>query len=80
MKTLKVNPMQAANILKIRRGAMPLWKDAALYDILYERFAEEMPYGTAKARTGDPCEWIENRLAEMTDKEYLNFVFQILTE
>lgn len=24
----------------------------------------EMPYGTAKARTGDPYQWVEERLAE----------------
>lgn len=25
---------------------------------LYERHIQDMPYGTAKARTGDPDEWI----------------------
>ena len=28
----------------------------------YDIFADEMPYGTMKARTGDPVEWIHNRL------------------
>jgi hypothetical protein len=35
-----------------------------LYDDLYEYYAfikGEMPYGTAKARTGDPFEWITER-------------------
>ena len=35
-----------------------------LYDDLFEYYAfikGEMPYGTAKARTGDPFEWITNR-------------------
>jgi len=35
-----------------------------LYDDLFEYYAftvAEMPYGTAKARTGDPFEWITNR-------------------
>lgn len=35
-----------------------------LYDDLYEYYAftvAEMPYGTAKARSGDPFEWITER-------------------
>jgi len=35
-----------------------------LYDDLYEYYAftiAEMPYGTAKARDGDPFEWITER-------------------
>jgi predicted N-acyltransferase len=35
-----------------------------LYDDLYEYYAftkAEMPYGTAKARTGDPFEWVTER-------------------
>ena len=36
------------------------------YDKLYEYFAfntNEMPYGVAKARTGDPDSWIIDKLA-----------------
>ena len=79
MNTLKINAMQAANILKIRRGAMNLWEDCALYEILYDHFCPEMPYDVAAAKSGDPYEWIENRLVSMTNKEYLNFVFCVLT-
>jgi hypothetical protein len=35
-----------------------------LYDDLFEYYAftkAEMPYGTAKARTGDPYEWVTHR-------------------
>jgi len=35
-----------------------------LYDDLFEYYAftvAEMPYGTAKARTGDPFKWITER-------------------
>lgn len=35
------------------------------YNGLYQYFLPEMPYGTAKARTGDPHVWIEDRLDEM---------------
>ena len=36
-----------------------------LYQKLYEHFCNngEMPYGTAKARDGDPFEWITARIA-----------------
>lgn len=34
-----------------------------LYDNLFEYYLDEMPYGTAKARTGDPMLWIKDKLA-----------------
>lgn len=34
-------------------------------EFVYELFCEDMPYGTAKARTGDPSEWIYDRLCEI---------------
>ena len=33
-----------------------------LYSALYDYYMDEMPYGVAKARTGDPYEWITNKL------------------
>ncbi len=45
--------------------------DPPVYDVLFNFFLTngDMPYGTAKARTGDPHEWIENRLfAEFADQ------------
>ena len=33
-----------------------------LYSALYDHYMDEMPYGVAKARTGDPYEWITNKL------------------
>jgi hypothetical protein len=35
------------------------WK---VYDKLYEVYFQDMPYGTAKARDGDPTEWIHEKL------------------
>lgn len=37
-----------------------------LYDDLYDYYCStnEMPYGTAKARTGDPHEWITKRFED----------------
>ena len=36
--------------------------NSAFYDQLFEYFIYEMPYGIAKARTGDPVSWILGRL------------------
>jgi hypothetical protein len=36
--------------------------DPEVYEKLFEHFSSEMPYGTQKARDGDPYEWIHNRL------------------
>ena len=38
-----------------------------VYDSLYDYYVDsgEMPYGTMKARDGDPCEWIIYRVADL---------------
>jgi hypothetical protein len=46
------------------------WK---VYDKLYEIYYQEMPYGTAKGRDGDPTEWIFEELAQ-------NFVTKVEDE
>jgi hypothetical protein len=33
-----------------------------LFDALYDYYHDDMPYGVAKARSGDPYEWISDRL------------------
>ena len=38
---------------------------------LYEYYAPDMPYGTAKARTGDPDEFIEEHLMDYLSREGL---------
>ena len=35
----------------------------ALYNVLYDYYFDDMPYGTKKARDGDPYEWIGDRFA-----------------
>ncbi len=42
---------------------------------LYEYFMEQMPYGTAKARTGDPDVWITDRMSTW-DAEQVNDTFK----
>jgi hypothetical protein len=36
--------------------------DDDLYDALYDYYFDDMPYGVKKARTGDPYEWVSQRL------------------
>ena len=36
--------------------------DSSAYEKLFNLYFHEMPYGTAKARTGDPVLWIINKL------------------
>jgi len=50
-------------------GMIPIYKFPELYDKLYDYFRDEMPYGVQKARTGDPEEWIADRLDQMFSKE-----------
>lgn len=42
---------------------------SAIDDKLYEMLYESMPYGIAKARTGDPMEWIFNYFARMDENQ-----------
>jgi hypothetical protein len=47
--------------------------DSPAFEKLYEYFVAvvcEMPYGTAKARTGDPCEWILDKLELLSETEF----------
>jgi len=39
--------------------------DTILMQDLYTHFQEEMPYGIQKARTGDPDEYIYNKLEDL---------------
>lgn len=45
-------------------GHQELEEFPGLYESLYEYFLPEMPYGIAKARDGDPYDWIYERLVE----------------
>lgn len=46
----------------IAKGRMELDLGSPLYSKLYALFQQEMPYGTQKARTGDPDVFILDRL------------------
>ena len=43
-----------------------------LYMDLFGYYQDEMPYGTQKARDGDPTEWLENRLSDLGMMESTN--------
>ena len=60
--------MTLSEIIKKHQTDADLFIDGAdlsekLYDDLFEYYCNNnlMPYGTAKARTGDPYEWVTNR-------------------
>jgi hypothetical protein len=47
--------------------------DDDLYHALYDYYFDDMPYGTKKARDGDPYEWVSDRFFdEMGGAGYLN--------
>lgn len=41
-----------------------------LDDYLFMHFEEDMPYGVRKARSGDPKDWIANRMEQLFHKYY----------
>ncbi len=45
-------------IIRIIEGEMDVYDDNDLYEKLYEYYMDDMPYGTQKARDGDPSEWM----------------------
>ena len=49
-------------VASIADGDSDLLDCPDLYERLYEYYLPDMPYGTAKARDGDPLEWIFERL------------------
>lgn len=73
------NEKQAALILQIRRGAAHL--NDALYATLFDHFTRngEMPYAIAKAIEGDPYEWLESRIHDMSEREYFRLVYRLLS-
>ena len=64
----KVLKKHKASFAKFKKGKASLGDPGMeeFYNALFDYFVSsgEMPYGTAKARTGDPLEWIEDRLMD----------------
>ena len=53
---------ERVSLFNVLGGHADFNDDKDLFSKLYDYFVQEMPYGVAKARTGDPDEWIYNRL------------------
>lgn len=55
------NPVEIQQLRDLVNGKIELWDNNyhGLVMKLYEYYATEMPYGVAKARDGDPYEWLE---------------------
>ena len=53
-----------AKILQSEEDVMSIY-GTELYQQLFEFFQEDMPYGTQKARDGDPVDYINNELDEL---------------
>ena len=47
---------------KVVSGDSDIADHTELMNDLYDYYLYDMPYGTAKARTGDPTEWILKRI------------------
>ena len=45
-------------------GEIELIDCPTLYDKLYEYYVDDMPYGTAKGKTGEPYDWILEHVEE----------------
>ena len=52
-------------LFAVMSGKMDIMDDKGLWEKLYGFYWTEMPYGTAKARTGDPSEWIYDHLVDL---------------
>ncbi|MCX7592612.1 MAG: hypothetical protein N2235_02410 [Fischerella sp.] len=57
------NHAELSELKKVANGELS-WDDLSdgLQERVYEFYLHEMPYGIAKARTGDPYQWCKNRL------------------
>jgi hypothetical protein len=45
-------------------------EDDAVDDFLFSHFEKDMPYGTAKARSGDPKNWIADHMSQIFKDKY----------
>ena len=66
--TFKCSREQAVEVLTFANGEMDEdnFKHGT-WDMMYEHFLNngEMPYGVAKARDGDPYEWVGDRVERL---------------
>jgi stalled ribosome alternative rescue factor ArfA len=80
MAILKKYPNEFAK-LKVSGDVMEIY-DTPLYQALFDYYQDEMPYGTQKARDGDPVEWLNDRLDDLnifesTQKPYVSMYREV---
>jgi len=61
MDIMKKYPEEAK---KLKNGSFDFY-GSDLYNELIDYYADEMPYGTMKARDGDPMEWLDSKLDDL---------------
>lgn len=65
----KMDPQQILMLfpLAVQRFLETGELDGDLYEALFESYvnSNEMPYGVAKARSGDPYEWVAERVKDL---------------
>ena len=62
MPIIKLTTAQAERFKKLYEVDSGDVEIDEFFDVLYEAFIDEMPYGVAKARDGDPYNWLADRL------------------
>jgi hypothetical protein len=72
--------LNLTTLIAIRNGFVSVCDHEEVYEALFTYFCNNasMPYGTAKARDGDPIEWIDNRLASFSAAEFDAFAAEVL--
>lgn len=58
----KLDREEVQKLMRVLTDRDDIMHHHSLYKKLYQYFVNEMPYGVAKGRTGDPADWIYNRL------------------
>ena len=63
---MNVSPQEAADITSVVEGNLDFDElPRKLIDKLYEFYLPDIPYGVAKARSGDPYQWMAKRLDDL---------------
>ena len=60
----KLTPEEENDLYNVLDGTSEFHNHDRLWSKVYSFFVKDMPYGTAKARTGDPESWVLNRLID----------------
>lgn len=73
---IMLSPEEVAELVQYRQGDNEDEISDELFDKLFNIYLNsgEMPYGTAKARTGDPHQWIADKIVDMSEFEFSRFL------